>query len=149
VRNCIATLLVCIALLPMAAQPSSTPGKEQAVEAARAFGRALTDAEPSRLKPLLPQRGKVQMRLDRLGPERGAYSAGQVLALLGDFLDEGTVKTFELAERSEGDGKTYALVHGRARVIDREGREAEVALNLTFVPEDGRWVLREIRETQP
>jgi hypothetical protein len=142
-------LLVLGTVLPAFAQSSSTPGAEPAVAAAREFARALTDADPSALKPLLPQRGKVKLRLDRLGPEQGAYSAGQVLALFDDFLQEGSVRSFKLAERCEGDGETYALIHGIAHVIDREGREAEVALNLTFIPEDGRWILREIRETLP
>jgi len=149
VHRSIIALLLLLAVSPTAAQSKATPGEEQAVAAAREFGRALTDPDLARLRPLLPQRGKVQLRLERLGPEQGSYSAGQVLALLDDFLQIGSVESFELAKRSEVDGDTYALVHARAAVIDRQGHAASVDLNLTFVAEDGHWVLREIRETQP
>ena len=89
------------------------------------------------------------MRLDHLGPEQGSYSAGQVIALFADFLREGSVRSFDIPLRSAGEQANYALVLGRAKVIDRQGRSAEIDLHLTFVPEDGRWILREIRETQP
>ena len=147
-RTCIATLLVLLTVVPAAAASEPVPDQEAAVEeAAREFGRALTGSELARLKPLLPRRGKVQLRLEHLGPEQGSYSAGQVLALLDDFLRVGSVRSFELSPRCEGDRRNYTLVQGRAEVTDREGREVIIKLHLTIVPEDGRWILREIRET--
>jgi len=137
-----------LALHPTVAEPLPVPDQEAAVEeAAREFGRALISEELSRLKPLLPRRGKVHLRLEHLGPEQGSFSAGQVLALLGDFLKVGTVRTFQLSPRCEGDRRKYTLVRGQAEVIDRDGRNLVIELRLTIVPEDGRWILREIRET--
>lgn len=144
-----AALLVLLTVLPAAAQSEAARGMEPAADAAREFGRALTFPDLSRLKPLLPRKGKVQMHLERLGPEQGSYSAGQVIALLDDFLEVGSVNNVQIADHSDGDDRSCALVHARAEVIDREGRPAEVEFKLTFVPEDGRWILREIRETQP
>jgi len=148
VRSCIAALLVALVLSPAVAESKAVVDQEAAAEeTAREFGRALTQAELSRLKPLLPRRGKVQLRLQHLGPEQGSYSAGQVLALLDDFLQVGSVRTFELSPRCEGDRRRYTLVRGQAEVTDREGRDVTIELHLTIVPEDGRWILREIRET--
>ena len=147
-RSCLAALFLMLVLFPAAAEPGAVPDQEAAVEeAAREFGRALTSAELSRLKPLLPRRGKVQLRLEHLGPEQGSFSAGQVLALLGDFLEVGVVRTFQLSPRCEGDRRRYTLVRGQAEVTDRDGRDVLIELRLTIVPEDGRWILREIRET--
>jgi len=148
VRSCIAALFVVLALAPAAADSKAVPEQEAAVEeAAREFGRALTDSDLTRLKPLLPQRGKVRLRLEHLGPEQGSYSAGQVLALFGNFLQVGSVRNFDLSPRCEGDRRSYTVVRGLAELTDREGRDVVVELRLTIVPEDGRWILREIRES--
>jgi hypothetical protein len=139
--------LIFSALVASVAEPVAQDSKAAIEKAAREFGLALTQAELSRLKPLLPRRGKVHLRLQHLGPEQGSYSAGQVLALLDDFLQVGSVRSFELSPRCDGDRRRYSLVRGRADVRDREGRDVVVELHLTLVPEDGRWILREIRET--
>jgi len=150
VRSCITALFVLLVLpaAALSAEPKAVPDEEAAVEeAAREFGRALTSAELSRLKPLLPRRGKVHLRLEHLGPEQGSFSAGQVLALLDDFLTVGKVRSFKLSPRCEGDRRKYTIVRGQAAVTDRDGRDVLIELRLTIVPEDGRWILREIRET--
>lgn len=127
----------------------SNADPEQAPRAAAvAFGEALIGADAARLKSLLPARGKVRLRLSCFGPEEGVYGPGQVEALLRDFLRNGSVQTFEVV-RVEADAQRFAVVHGRAGVIDRQGRPTRLEVHLSLQPEDGRWVLREIREKAP
>lgn len=147
VRGCLAALcLLLAALAPAFSEP--TLGEEQARQTARNIGRALESGDLSRLQSSLPKNGKVQLRLVVLGPEQGAYGAGQVQAVLKDFLRQGKVRSFELKRLDCASGK-YALVHARLAIDDRNGRPAEVDLRMTLQPEAGRWVLQEIRETRP
>jgi hypothetical protein len=148
VLSALTPLIVLAGALSSTAAPAG-PTAEQAQEAAADFGRALTRGEITILRPLLPERGKVRLRLMRMaGPEEGAYSPGQVEALLGDFLKRGSVESFKIV-RDEGSHDGYALVHGLARIVCAEGHRFEVHLHLTFEPEQGRWILREIRESPP
>ena len=139
---------LCVAAAFTLATADTPPGEEQAKTAALQFGRALTSAEATSLRPLLPEAGRVRLRLVRLGPEEGTYSAEQVETLFKDFLRQGAVRSFDLL-RLQCSGAQFALVHGRARVIDREGRLADVDLHITFQPEGERWIVREIREASP
>ncbi len=138
-----------VVLLALAAFVSllSASGEEEARRSARLFGQALTSGRASLLRPLLPESGKVHLCLEILGPEEGFFGASQVEALLGDFLSQAEVRSFELL-RFDSDGKSNAFAHGRAVLIDKQGRPARVGLRLVFAPENGHWVLREIRETQ-
>ena len=142
----IAILLALVCALPSLAQ--TTPGEEAARQAARAFGQALKKADASQMRPILPQRGKVQLRLVRLGPEEGFFSSGQVEALMRDFLKQGSVRSFDLLRTEQGPSG-FGIVEARAMVTDRDGRVARLALHLAFEPEDDRWVLREMRESEP
>lgn len=139
-------LVACLAWGPRLR--AQEPGDEEARSAALQFGLALKQADPAALRSILPQRGKVQLRLQVLGPEEGSFSAGQVEALLQDFFSQGSARSFDLLS-VEHDPRHYALARGRAVLVDRQGRPARVELHLAFQPEDGRWVLREIRETRP
>lgn len=143
-------LVLAVATVSPAADPEQAPepsGEEQARDAAVRFGQALEQGDAALLKSLMPAKGKVQLRLDLLGPADGFFSPNQVTALLGGFLERGSVTSFDLV-RVEYDEQHYALAHGRAGLLDRAGRPARVDLQLAFQPEDGRWVLREIRETK-
>jgi hypothetical protein len=120
--------------------------KEDAREAARAFGEALTSARAADLRSILPARGKIHLALNRLGPEEGIFGASQVEAVFRDFLAGGKVDSFDLA-RCESDGRSSALAHAHATVTDRDGRAGRVGIHLAFQPEDGRWVLREVKES--
>ncbi len=121
-------------------------GKEEAKDAARRFGVALEAAQPSALRPLLPARGKVLLALQRLAQENGSFGAGQVEAVFRDSLTLVVVRSFEVI-RIESDARTFAVAHGRATITDRQGRPSRVLLYLAFQPEDGVWVIREIKET--
>jgi hypothetical protein len=121
------------------------PSEGQARAAADAVGQALTRSDPSLMRPVLPARGKVKLHLVNLGPEQGFFSSRQVEALLSGFLSQGSVESFQ-AQRVEFD-EERSLVHARAKIVDRQGRPVSVELHLAFQPEDGHWVLREIRET--
>jgi hypothetical protein len=136
-----ALLSVAVAGLPALADTSP----EEARGAALRFGNALLDANASALRPILPTSGKVRVDLRRLGPADGLFGTGQVEAVFKDFLSAATVKSFELI-RLECDGKSSALARGRAVLTDRDGRPGRVAIHLAFQPEDGRWVLREVKE---
>jgi hypothetical protein len=41
------------------------------------------------------------------------------------------------------------LAHSRASIVDREGRTGRIGLHLALEMEDGRWVIREVKETAP
>ena len=114
--------------------------------AADAFGRALTTGSAKALRPLLPDKGKVRLELDHLGPAHGTYGGSQVEAILGDFLAEGSVASFEVLS-VDGDDRSFGLARGRATLTDRGGRPARVIVHLSFELEAQRWVLRGIKET--
>jgi hypothetical protein len=119
---------------------------ELSKRAAQRFGEALLEGRASGLRAVLPARGKVYLSLGRLGPEEGSFGAGQVEALLGDFLASGRVRSFEIV-RVEAEGGGSSLVHARIGLVDRDGRPAAARLHLAFEREGDRWVLREIKET--
>lgn len=142
-RPALLSLAVALALA-LAAAPAAAGDDARA--AADAFGRALVTGRPEAMRPILPQRGKVHLALARLGPEEGVFGANQVEAVFRDFLAGGKVASF-VVSRYESDGRSSALAHGKAAITDREGRSARIGVHLGFEPEDGRWVLREVKET--
>jgi hypothetical protein len=121
-------------------------GPSEVRQAAQGVGQALQAKQTGALRKLLPATGKVELSLARLGPEDGAFAAPQVEALLRDFLATGSVRSFEVV-RVEGECKAHGVAHARAAIIDRQGSPARVGLHLTFQLEEGRWVLRGMRET--
>jgi len=133
-------------LLAFTAHTGAAEGDAQARRATALFGSALTSGHADGLRPILPQRGKVRLTLVLLGPEEGAFGANQVEALFRDFLAGGKVSSF-VVERFESDGASSALAHGKAAIVDRDGRKARIGVHLAFEPEDGRWVLREVKES--
>jgi hypothetical protein len=145
----LAPLVLILAILPIVVTPAADPpGEEQARAAAQRFGQALQKGDASILGSVLPEKGKVLLRLDLLGPGEGYFSPNQVEALLREFFAHGTIQSFKLL-RVEHDAQSYALANGRVELTDRAGRPARIELHLAFQAEDGRWVLREIRETRP
>ena len=139
---------VAIALACLLAQAATSGGPDErgARQAADRFGQALVRSDASMLRPILPERGKVQLKLVRFGPEDGFFSASQVEALLRDFLSLGKVKSFETT-RVDYDPQGVALVSAQVALVDREGGAGAVGLHLAFQPEGDAWVLREVRET--
>jgi hypothetical protein len=147
VRRKALALILFLLLAPLpralrAAEPTKNPARASAL----VFGQALERGDPSLLRAILPQQGKVQLRLLSLGPGNGFFSAGQVESLVRDFLDQGALRSFRLAH-VEQDTDRYALARGQAEITDRHGRSRIVELQLALQLEDKRWVLREIRET--
>ena len=121
-------------------------GPSEVRQAAQRVGQALQAKQTAALRKLLPDTGKVELSLVRLGPEDGAFAPPQVEALFRDFLASGSVRTFEVV-RVEGECKAHGVAHAQAAVVDRQGSPARVGLHLTFQMEEGRWVLRGMRET--
>ena len=138
-------LLLLVSGLPLPVR-AVDPGAAPARASALVFGQALEQGDPSLLRGILPRKGKVQLRLLSLGPGNGFFSAGQVESLIREFLDQGALRSFRLVH-VEQDAERYALARGQAEITDRQGRTRSVELQLAFQPEDGRWVLREMRET--
>lgn len=142
------SILLALGLVCFAASPHSLGADTGALErAAQVFGHALTQGRPASVRRILPETGKVQLSLVRLGPEDGAFSPPQVEALLRDFLAHGSAGKFEV-HHVQGDAKTHAVVYARLSVRDREGRPARVGVHLAFHREGDRWVLRGIKETE-
>ena len=146
-RTMSVSLLVAGFLLAPAMADDET-ARERAGKAARSLGQALRENDLSLLRAILPKRGKIQLRLVRLGPEEGFFSSSQVEALLQDFLNDGSVRSFDLLRTEQGPSG-FGIAYARAMVTDRDGRVARLALHLVFEPEDDRWVLREMRESEP
>ena len=139
-----AVVFVLACAIAAAAQPVAAGGDAEA--AAQIFGSALVVRSAEGLRPILPQKGRVHLSLLRLGPEEGLFGGRQVEAVFRDFLAAGRVVSFEI-KRCESDAKRSALAHGRATIVDRQGRTAGIGFHLGFEPEGDRWVLREVKET--
>jgi hypothetical protein len=149
-RRLAATGLVAASLVALLASTAAVAalGEEDARVSAGVFGKALTQADATLLSSILPKRGKVQLRLARLGEEQGFFSSDQVVALLGTFLRSGKAESFRVV-RIELDEGRFALAQCRAQVTDAQGETARIDLRLAFQPESDRWVLREVRESAP
>ncbi len=145
-RSVLVLSLAAAVLLVSNGAARAATDEDQARKAARLFGQALTSGQASLLRSILPAGGKVHLAASRLVPEEGYFGSSQIEALLGDFLSQGSVRSFELL-RLESDGKTNALAHARAVLTDRQGRPARLGIHLAFQAEQDRWVLREIKET--
>ena len=109
------------------------------------FGKALVDGDAGKLSVALPATGKVRVHLVRLGPQDGALRGGQLGAVLQDFLERGSVTSFEI--RTIEQSKTLALATAVVGLVDAGGSRAKVGLHLSLEPENDLWVLREIRES--
>jgi hypothetical protein len=133
-------------VLALTATLTNVDADDRARAAAVTFGRALVAGSAEALRPILPERGRVHVTLGRLGPEEGLFGARQVEALFRDFLAKGKVTSFDVM-RCEGDGRSSALAHGTAAIIDRDGRSGRIGLHLGLEQEAERWVLREVKET--
>ena len=142
-----APALLLAALLTLPGNVVAEPDEAAARKAAQVFGQALTSGDASRLRAILPGKGKVRLRFDKLGIEQGYFSANQVEALLQDSLDRRHASSFEILH-VECEHRGYALVHVRAVLSSAGSPPRIVGLRLGMQPEDQRWVLREIRETQ-
>jgi hypothetical protein len=139
-----------VLLLVLAATTPAGAGltAEEARDAALKIGESLKNSDLSALRAFLPAQGKVRLNLVCLGPVEGFFSSSQVEALLGDFLKQGSISSFDLLVM-EFDPQHFAMAHSRASLTDRQGHPARVDIHFAFQPENERWVLREIRETRP
>jgi hypothetical protein len=148
VRYLCATLLMLLAVGAATAGDVAELSTDEARGAALQFGQSLMSSDITLLRTILPAQGKVRLNLHCLGPAEGFFSSGQVEALLREFLEQGSIRSFDLIGL-EYDPQHFAIAHGRSLLTDREGRSARVDIYLAFQPEGVGWVLREVRETQP
>ena len=121
---------------------------DDARKSAERFARALEGSNAGLIGAMLPEQGKIQLRLRRLGPEEGAFSGRQVESLFRDFFRQGVIRSAEV-ERIDQQTGSYALGRLRVHGVDAEGRKLDLRLHLGFQTENERWILREIRETPP
>ncbi len=139
-------LTTCLFLAPI---PTSvtlpSPEDDAARECAESFRDALLSGDAAGLNDLLPSRGKVQVRLELLGPQEGAMSGSQVGAWFQSFLKRGKVESFEIVRVEQT--TDYAVARCRASVRQANGFRGRVGLHLALQSEEGRWVVREIRES--
>ena len=142
-----ATLLIMLLAGALVVAAAVDPAIDQARDAALKFGQALKSGDVSHLRAILPAQGKVRLNLHCLGPAEGFFSSGQVEALLLEFLEQGSIRSFDLIGLDH-DPKHFAIAHGRSHLTDSEGRPARVDIYLAFQPEGERWVLREVREIE-
>jgi len=142
------TFLAIVVSLSLASSAvfAEATGEASAREAAERFGRGLVAGDLAPIKALLPEKGRVQLALDRLGPEQGSFSPNQVEALLRAFLSRGSVRSVS-TPRVEHDPQGVAIASSRVDATDQDGRPFSIELHLTFQTEGSRWVLREIRES--
>jgi len=145
VRTALARTWIACAVCASAVGAAPSAVDSAAREAVGRFAAALEAKQASQLRPILPRHGSVQLHLVRLGPEVGSFTSEQVEALFRDVFDRTTVRSVETLGL-EHDASGLALARARLRVTDRDGREAELELRLGLRQEEGRWVLREIRE---
>jgi hypothetical protein len=148
VRYLYAVLLLLLVAGAAGADEAPVPSTDAARGAAMQFGQALKSGDVTLLRAILPAQGKVRLNLHCLGPAEGFFSSGQVEALLREFLEQGSIRSYDLIG-IENDPEHFAIAHGRSLLTDREGRSARVDIYLAFQPEGDRWVLREVRETGP
>jgi hypothetical protein len=137
---------LALLLSSLAAVVAAAPAEDAPRAAAQQLGGALVAHDASRLRPILPARGKVRLQLARLGPEQGSFGAGQVEAVFRDALRQVRVQEFTIERLQLAPEGQLALVEARAALTDRAGRPCSTVLHLTLAPEDSRWVLRGIRE---
>jgi hypothetical protein len=141
-------LLAVLIVFGVVSAAADDLSSDAARKSAMQFGQALKEADVGILRTILPAQGKVRLNLHCLGPAEGFFSPGQVEALLREFLEQGSIRSFDLVGLDH-DPKHFAIAHGRSLLTDREGRPARVEIYLAFQPEGKRWVLREVRETRP
>ena len=134
--------LACLSSVAAVAPPAADSAVREAVNR---FAAALEAEDASHLRPVLPRHGSVQLQLVRLSSDVGSFTSEQVEALFRDVFDRTTVRSVETLGL-EHDTSGLALARARVRVTDRDGRDAALELRLGLREEEGRWVLREIRE---
>jgi hypothetical protein len=102
------------------------------------------------LQPILPLEGKVLLAARAIAPDAGYYSRDQILALLHRALTTYQTERFiinlDLAA-SGGEDAAIALCPAAWSYRDR-GHRMEMSLRFILVRSEGRWTLREIRETR-
>lgn len=139
-------LAFTVSALIAGAPSSADTARDTARIAAARFGEALRAGTAGDLGGILPSEGKVRLFLVRIGREQGSFAPSQIVALFDEFLSQSEVKSFDVL-RVDAAGEASARALGRAMLIDRQGRPWRVAIHLALQFEDGRWVLREIKES--
>ena len=127
--------------------PSSAEGgREKAGQAAERFAHALRTGELSALHAILPQNGKILVSMAEPGSGAGYYGASQVEALFGSYLAGRRFRGCRI-EHLEIQESSYARADLTAVRDGPDGDRATVFFRLALHLDQGRWVLREIRES--
>lgn len=148
-KHCPAMVSCVMLFLALAFAAHATEPSDLAAARATAteFGRALEEASTRGLAAHLPTTGRVRLQLERLvGHERGFFSARQVVTLLRTFLQEGSVDAFHI-ETAETTAERFVRIDATARITNHKGVTRPAMLRIILELEQGRWVVRELRES--
>ena len=137
-------LVLCLALVPL--EVASDVGEKEAHSAGQLFVRVLTSGQAARLDPILPDSGKIMVSLVGNNTRTSYFGVSQAKALLQAWLENGTGKDGKVLHVEVQDN-SYARVELSIRRAVSGGAVRSVRFRLGFQPENGRWVLREIRES--
>ena len=138
-------LLVFAIGLTVLPSPAATGG-EEAGQVAERFARVLNDRRPADLQEILPRSGKILISIPDAGRTAGYYGNSQVEALFTGYLAGTTFRDCRIDHIEVQDG-SYARIDLTANRTGPDGEPAAVVYRLALQPEQGRWVLREIRES--
>jgi hypothetical protein len=144
-RRIIPGLLVFAIALTGLPLPAET-GRKEAGEVADRFAQALKAGEPEAIQTLLPRSGKILVSIPETGNGAGYFGKSQVAALFGRYLAEFNFSDCRI-DHIEIQDSSYARVDLTANRTGPGDAVSAVVFRLALQPEQGRWVLREIRES--
>jgi hypothetical protein len=101
--------------------------------------------DPSRLKPLLPGAGKIFASIPSLDIRDGYFSGDQLQQILAQRLATRGPAECALAAPPTAEGENRAIVRLRL-ALGTTGSGRQVQLLSLLAREEGRWLLRELRE---
>jgi hypothetical protein len=135
-------IAVGLATLP---SPAET-GRAGVDQAAARFAQAICSGNPDALHAILPQSGKILVSIPDAGHGAGYYGSSQVEALFGGYLAEYGYLECRI-DHLELQDSSYARIDIIARRSGSGADRSPVVFRLALQPEQGLWVLREIRES--
>lgn len=125
---------------------------EQLPKTAAALQRlagAFRSGNPEPLRELASQRARVHVDLEGAGQIRGAYGAGQLVAVFARVFAECETRSFEFLPEAQSSSGPSAFARARwVRRARAEQRDLEQTLTFVLALEDGAWRLVEIRASR-
>ncbi len=108
---------------------------------------ALLEADRSTLRTYWPNKGKVLLNLQVLGPEDGYFSSAQADVVLSGALASKRIVRLNFSN-IEADEQCFAVVQGSVVVETPDGVHHDGRLRVVLQPAGESWEIREIRESR-